>query len=931
MQYRRFEPMKTVKILTIILFLVFSAQQAVSISPAELSKQLLDAYIAGDTLSFNKLADSTQCHLNSALGILIKGYISKRHEGDTTASAEIGGSLNSVIKGKYDISGYYRNLAADIQAGWKEKDFENYMRARQLKTGSFKVKDGRWKDSLLSAIDIFMSSQVLHEVVDCEYSMAGRFSSLIEYDSALAHYSLAEQYNDQVNDIDRKYDILISKSVAYSNIVGFAAESIKALEQALKIAGECGYREKLIYCYNQLGYTYYYMDDYESALKKFEAADSVCTISSTARQRIYPLLHLALCCQKMGYYKTADSLFEKTLELARQCEQKSYEAWASYYQADGRLYISDTTGIRNRLFEAERIFREQKDTFALAGVHYQLGRLERIAKKYTRSFELLKASLNFYKDSKDRFYPARELAYAFRDADNIDSALSYANMALDFIVSVRSDMPRSVLRRRYLSDKYDIIALLIEIYLSKNAAEKALDIAEEFRARSFVESLKEKEAGDLPEKYRKQVIRIEREISELLKNVRACSLEESDIERIPQSLVALQDSLNDLYLMSAAASPLLIENKSADHESLIMSADNKTADLYYFMHDTTLIVWFKDEERLAWEIVSNNYQDLDDKIGAVLTRLSARPSIADTLQSLIEDLDDLSYIIPGLVKNRLKDLECLRVYPSGILSYFPFEVIRVSGQYLGEIVPVEYYPSLTIRDIVSGREKARVAVNDIIFFGGTFEEKIGQEGSFGYIDFPGMFQFPGDLPGVNAEENSIREKTMGQFVSLKNRSDQEEFIKKSGLIETDILHFATHGIILTDYPDFSSLILPLGHNSQEDEILRLNEIASLNMNISLVVLSACQTGLGKYITGEGIYGLSNAFITAGANSLVVSLWPLDDKASALFMEFFYKALGDKMSTAEALFYARNKLINNTIFKHPYFWAALTATGNWKSE
>ncbi len=95
-----------------------------------------------------------------------------------------------------------------------------------------------------------------------------------------------------------------------------------------------------------------------------------------------------------------------------------------------------------------------------------------------------------------------------------------------------------------------------------------------------------------------------------------------------------------------------------------------------------------------------------------------------------------------------------------------------------------------------------------------------------------------------------------------------------------ILHFATHGLIDEEKPDLSSLVLTSRKDSGEDGFLQAKEIFRLKLNADLIVLSACQTGLGKLIRGEGMVGLTRAFMYAGTPSVVVSLWSVSDMSTA---------------------------------------------------
>jgi CHAT domain-containing protein len=116
----------------------------------------------------------------------------------------------------------------------------------------------------------------------------------------------------------------------------------------------------------------------------------------------------------------------------------------------------------------------------------------------------------------------------------------------------------------------------------------------------------------------------------------------------------------------------------------------------------------------------------------------------------------------------------------------------------------------------------------------------------------------------------------------------------------------------------------------QDGFLRLNEIYNLRLNADLVVLSGCQTALGKAISGEGLVGLARGFMYAGAPRVVASLWSVDDRATAELMKRFYKAvLTKKIPPAAALREAQVDLLSDKGWRSPYYWAAFTLQGEWK--
>jgi CHAT domain-containing protein/Tfp pilus assembly protein PilF len=147
-----------------------------------------------------------------------------------------------------------------------------------------------------------------------------------------------------------------------------------------------------------------------------------------------------------------------------------------------------------------------------------------------------------------------------------------------------------------------------------------------------------------------------------------------------------------------------------------------------------------------------------------------------------------------------------------------------------------------------------------------------------------------------------------------------------------IVHFATHGLINSEYPELSGLVLSLvdENGKPQDGFLRMSEIFNLRLPADLVVLSACQTALGKEIKGEGLIGLTRGFMYAGAERVVASLWQVDDQATAQLMRHFYRGmLKENLRPAAALRAAQIEMSKSSRWSEPYYWAGFVIQGEWK--
>jgi CHAT domain-containing protein len=153
------------------------------------------------------------------------------------------------------------------------------------------------------------------------------------------------------------------------------------------------------------------------------------------------------------------------------------------------------------------------------------------------------------------------------------------------------------------------------------------------------------------------------------------------------------------------------------------------------------------------------------------------------------------------------------------------------------------------------------------------------------------------------------------------------------LSEYRIVHFATHGMLNNIHPELSGIVLSLvdKEGRQQDGFLRLQDIYNLKLSAELVVLSACQTGLGKEVKGEGLVGLTRGFMYAGAPRVVASLWKVDDRATSELMKRFYQGMlgPERLSAAGALRQAQLSIWKQKQWREPYYWAAFVLQGEWK--
>lgn len=282
----------------------------------------------------------------------------------------------------------------------------------------------------------------------------------------------------------------------------------------------------------------------------------------------------------------------------------------------------------------------------------------------------------------------------------------------------------------------------------------------------------------------------------------------------------------------------------------------------------------------------------------------------------------------------------LIIIPEGPLNYLPFEALG-KGSYLIEQYTIHYSFSGALLTIAPVQQKS--AKPALLALAPVFADRRTSTLSPSAERFVQMgkkaepasraFSLQGDyiepLPGTEREVEQINQLHVDKGIFSRffvNESASEELIKKGEFSRYDYIHLATHGFVNGQYPELSGLLLTQDSTSAEDGILYAGEILGLSMHADLVTLSACETALGKKIEGEGVRGLSSAFLMAGASNVVASLWKVADESTASLMVSFYTELLNGKDKATALRDAKLSLLRSESYRHPYYWAPFIQIG-----
>lgn len=294
------------------------------------------------------------------------------------------------------------------------------------------------------------------------------------------------------------------------------------------------------------------------------------------------------------------------------------------------------------------------------------------------------------------------------------------------------------------------------------------------------------------------------------------------------------------------------------------------------------------------------------------------------------------------------------------LNYLPFETfLSPKNQYLVSTHDVKYIPNTTIWKIMVNRKYAENR-KSVIAFGGALYQPSGnvKATARGIEDFykisdainkkisKGIYNFKPELEAIGFGGANYLAGTLKEVQFVGTLSNDIKVFTGLGMSESNFkklnatgelkqyknLLISTHGFTGDVIPEFSGVMFsqPNGGDGNEDTFLLAPEIVKLNLNTDLVVLSACDTGLGKLYGGEGINGLNSSFLVAGSNATLLSLWPVDDAGTALTMQNLFKKIVQQNAKApETLNQIKRSFINGDFgerYMHPQFWAPFLYNG-----
>jgi CHAT domain-containing protein len=720
----------------------------------------------------------------------------------------------------------------------------------------------------------------------------------------------------------------LTSSGSVYRLLGEWQKALEKFNEALPINRAIGNRSGEAFTLNDIGAVYLSLGETSKALDKHYEALTIFRALGDRNGAATTLHNIGEVYRSLGQTQKAMGMFDESLSLRRAVGDRNREAATLLGVAQAEQKLGNLSQARQTIEQAISVVESLR-----AGIRMQDLRASYFAarQKYYESYT------DILMEQHNQNPAAGFEAAAFAVSERA-RARSLIELLTESRIDVRQGVDSSLLERE---------RSLQRLLNAKAAAQFAL--------------LTRKHTPAQAEAFAKEIAFLTTEYEELRAQIRARSPRYSALTQ-PQPL-----SLPEIQQQVLDPDTLLLEYSLGDDAS------------YLFVVSQTSITWRQLPKRAEIEWATRRVRELltapQPQPGDTEAKYQAR--VKEARESYWARAGELSRMLLGPVASQL-GRKRLVIVADGALQYIPFAALPSpsSGNDGGRNSGAEPQPLLVEHEIVSlpsastlatlrretaGRKpapKSLAVLADPVFTDDDtrIRRDVGKAGAKGKtrsadsdeMDL-GFLQMTrsgretgviggeagfGRLLGTRREAAAI-----SALVPERERMQALDFeanrttALRPELSEYRIVHFATHGMLNNIHPELSGIVLSLvdeaGH--QQDGFLRLQDIYNLKLPAELVVLSACQSGLGKEIKGEGLIGLTRGFMYAGAPRVVASLWKVDDRVTSELMKRFYQGMlgPEALRPAEALRQAQLSIWKQKQWREPYYWAAFVLQGEWK--
>ena len=736
------------------------------------------------------------------------------------------------------------------------------------------------------------------------YAIAGR-----DRDKAVAEISQALELYRATNNKRGEGLALTALALSYSS----KRDEDRAIElhnNALKIFRDIGDRHSEAMALNGIGQAYENVKDYKTALKHYQ--DGLRVFDGLGVQDGA----LTNCAVARMYHKSEN--LDQALSYYDRCMRLNHAAGKVRHVANALDHMAQVYADQGRHELALKDSRRSQEIYkAMGDDRGQLKGLNTYGEILLRAGQTQKALDQFNKalplsePAGDRgilISTLYNLALAHWKLGSLDLARNFIERSISIIEGVRANLGSPEFRLSYFSgvQKHyqlysDILMQLDRLHPGQGFDGRAFLASEKGRARLLLDLITDSRAD----------LRLGTRNQRLL----------TFLGSAPLSLEQIQTELLD-------GNTMILEYSLGEERSYLWAITAKSFHSYELAPR-------KDIEVLAGEVYKLNSVRRDSSHAAASVEYS-------------EKVHQLSKMLFGSLAEQLGNKRLI-IITEGALQYIPFDVLPLPTGPLINTNEVTASPSISTLIAIrragqrtSSTGKLVAVIADPIFSQSDDRVQSAPMSSSSVLAAtdhypPGGSEAP-SLPRLayaSEEADAITAKApSGTTMVARGFDASRETVMSTEFGQYQIVHFATHGILDSERPELSGIVLTsVDRNGVKiNGLMPLQDIYNLNLSAELTVLSACQTALGKDVKGEGFIGLSHGILSAGSKSVVASLWKVDDRATAELMGHFYDAMLLKgMSPAAALRSAKLEMMRNPQWSEPYFWAGFVLQGEYTNH
>lgn len=727
-----------------------------------------------------------------------------------------------------------------------------------------------------------------------------------------------------------------------SNEYDLAIENFKT---AVALREKFGNRRGQAVSLTYLGMTYQSLRMFDESLKAFQIALPISIELGDRINQMDTLVNIAYVLSKKGDLSKALEFYDQALSIF---EDKNSFHLSSLYVSRGVTYrnLSNFAESRNDFEKARLLYRRAGDIGGEATTLYNFAVLESLENQLDEAKAKIELALQIHEYQQAKYKNIRRLSGFLEQ------------------------------RRRYFDFYIDVLMRLDKAHPNQGYALKALQVSEGARMKTLIWQYREAVKNN-PQSVDFQLIsqiqKNQQQIGEQLSLLARAQSNANQAENVP----SIEKAIADLNKQDESFRAQLRQNNPnianlASPPTLSLTEmqaelDDETALVEYSLGEQRSYLWIIGKNSFQSYVLpkraeieaqaKNYYESLNQSEDFAGNRpvdkktIFAKSKLADK-KDAAEESKILSRL---LLVEKLTNLSAKRLVfvADGGLNLIPFASLiyynanQNKDSFLSEKFDTVQLPSLTtihilrqtgtkpfapqslaiIADPVFSLNDARLSKNKRLK---NKSDSVSTELTATLRDF--NLTTLSRLPFTRTEAEKIAQNSPNDTVLNFDFKASRERLLNGEFDRFDVLHFATHGFLNSKHPELSGLVLSLvdKKGNSQNGFLRTQDLYLLKIRPQMVVLSACQTGLGKQVENEGLIGLTRGFLANGTPRVIATLWKVDDAATAEFMNRFYRALlKEKQSPSTALRAAQNELRQIPRFSHPRFWAGFVLTGEWR--